>query len=109
MVADDGVVVADASGMLTKRTSAVILAALGLFAGHYRNTGSSTEFTVVITLPVGAVLDPQASITVTPEASSSVSVTPFVIAGSRTTTAFSISFPGGLQPGESINWLVKNP
>jgi hypothetical protein len=109
MVADDGVVVADASGTLTKRTTAVILAALGLFAGHYRNSGSSTEFTVVISLPVGAVLDPQASITVTPEASSSVSVTPFVIAGSRTATAFSISFPGGLQPGESINWLVKNP
>ncbi len=106
---NDGIVVADATGMLEKKDRSIILGMLGIYGGRYTNTGGVPEFTVVVTLPIGATLDPQASITLTPEASTSVSATPFIINGSRTASTFSISFPGGLNPGEAINWLVRNP
>jgi len=106
---DEGIVVADAAGKLTKRDKDVLLGLLGISAGRYENTTAAPQFTVVITMPTGFVLNGNASISITPEATSSVSITPFVIAGSRTASTFSISFPGGLNPGEAINWLVKNP
>ncbi|HRK03632.1 MAG TPA: hypothetical protein PLW14_00905 [Chlorobiota bacterium] len=109
LTANDGFVIADAAGTIAKRDRSAILAALGIFGGRYTNASAATEYTVVITLPVGATLDAQASITITPEATTSVSITPFIVSGSRTATSFTINFPGGLNPGESINWLVRNP
>ena len=106
---NDGIVIADGNGTITKRDKSVLLGLLGITAGRYENTGATTQYTVVINIPGGFVLDAAASITITPEATSSVSITPFVVAGSRTPNSFSISFPGGLDPGEAINWLVKNP
>lgn len=106
---NDGIMVADGAGTITKRDKSVLLGLLGLTAGRYENTGATTVFTVVINIPGGFQMDPSASITITPEATSSVSITPFVVAGSRTLTSFTINFPGGLDPGEAINWLVKNP
>ncbi|MDZ4745634.1 MAG: hypothetical protein SGJ05_06485 [bacterium] len=105
----DGIVVADASGMLVKRDRQALLEMLGIYGGRYVNTTGTELFSVVVTLPSGATLDPNASITLTPEASSSVSVTPFVVNGSRTSTTFTVNFPGGLNPAEAINWLVRNP
>ena len=105
----DGIVVADASGMLVKRDRQALLEMLGIYGGRFVNVTQTEQFSVVITLPSGATLDPNASITLTPEASTSVSVTPFVVSGSRTSTTFTINFPGGLNPGESINWMVRNP
>lgn len=109
LAADDGLVVADVNGTLSKRDKSALFAAFGLASGRYNNAGAAPENTVVITLPPGFVLDPNAAIILTPEATVSVSATPFVIANSRTATTFSISFPGGLNPGEAINWMVKNP
>lgn len=106
---DDGLLYADANGTISKRDRSSLLAMLGIYGGRYTNGTSGAEFTVVITLPVGVTLDSQASITITPEATTSVSITPFIVNGSRTANAFTISFPGGLNPGESINWLVRNP
>lgn len=106
---NDGIVIADGNGTITKRDKNVLLGLLGIAAGRFENTGATTQFSVVVTIPGGFTLDPAASITITPEATSSVSITPFVVAGSRTTTTFTINFPGGLDPGEAINWLVKNP
>lgn len=105
----DGIMVADGSGAISKRSRDVLLSMLGISAGRYTNQTAATQYNVVITLPAAAVLDPQASIVLTPEASQSVSVTPFVVSGSRTVTSFTINFPGGLNPGEAINWMVKNP
>lgn len=105
----EGIVVADAAGMLIKRDRQALLEMLGIYGGRFVNTAQAEQFSVVITLPSGATLDPNASITLTPEASTSVSVTPFVVSGSRTSTTFTINFPGGLNPGESINWMVRNP
>lgn len=105
----DGVVVADAAGMLVKRDRQALLEMLGIYGGRFVNSTATEQYSVVITLPSGATLDPQAAITVTPEASTSVSITPFVISGSRTATTFTINFPGGLNPGEAINWMVRNP
>ncbi|MBC8125398.1 MAG: hypothetical protein H7X70_06655, partial [Candidatus Kapabacteria bacterium] len=107
--ATDGVVVADATGTLLKKDRSIILGLLGIYGGRYTNAGAVPEFNVIITLPPGAILDPQASITVTPEASTSVSATPFIVNGSRTANTYTINFPGGLNPGEAINWLVRNP
>ncbi len=109
VASDDGLVVATGNGTLTKRDKSSVLAMLGIYGGRYQNGTASPEFTVVITLPAGSTLDPQAAISLTPEASSSVSATPFVVNGSRTATTFIINFPGGLNPGEAINWMVKNP
>ncbi|RPI66034.1 MAG: hypothetical protein EHM43_11945 [Ignavibacteriae bacterium] len=106
---DDGLVVADAAGTITKRDKSVILGLLGIASGRYVNNGAAPENTVVITMPPGFTLDPNASINITPEATTSVSITPFIIANSRTATTFSVSFPGGLNPGEAINWMVQNP
>ncbi len=109
LTANDGLVIADGSGTITKRDKSVLLDLLGIAAGRFENTGATTQFNVVINIPGGFQMDPAASITITPEATSSVSITPFVVAGSRTPTSFTINFPGGLDPGEAINWLVKNP
>lgn len=109
LAASDGIVMADAAGTLTKRDASDLLARLGIASGRYTNTTSDPQFTVVITLPLGFVLAQDASITLTPEASMSVSVTPVVVAGSRTPTSFTVSFPGGLNTNESLNWFVKNP
>lgn len=107
--ATDGVVVADANGLLGKVDKATLLNLLGIFSGRFENTTAAPMFTVVITLPVGATLAANASIGLTPEASTSVSITPFVVNGSRTSTQFTVTFPGGLNPGEVINWTVHNP
>jgi len=107
--ANDGIVVTDASGLLQKKDRSIILGLLGIYGGRYTNTSAAPEFNVVVTLPPGATMDPQAAIVVTPEASTSVSVTPFIVNGSRTANSFAINFPGGLNPGEAINWLVRNP
>jgi len=109
VVSTDGIMVADGAGTISKRSRESLLSLLGIAAGRYTNQTAATQFNVVVTLSAGLQLDPLASIIVTPEASQSVSVTPFVVAGSRTLTSFTISFPGGLNPGESINWMVKNP
>lgn len=106
---DNGVVVAGATGTLTKVDRTSLLAMLGIFAGRYENTGAAPVYTVVITMPVGAQLTPGAAITLTPEAPTSVSITPFIVAGSRTANSFTVSFPGGLYPGEAINWTVHTP
>ena len=109
LVGDEGIVVADAAGTISKRDKSAIFALLGIQAGRYVNNTAATEFTVVINLPAGYTLDPVASITITPEVTSSVSAQPFIVAGSRTATTFSIGFPGGLDPGEAINYHVQNP
>jgi hypothetical protein len=109
LAAADGVVMADAGGVLSKRDASDLLAKLGIASGRFTNAGTDPQFTVVITMPAGFALAPDASITITPEASMSVSVTPVVVAGSRTPTSFSVNFPGGLNPNESLNWFVKNP
>lgn len=106
---NDGIVVADGNGTISKRDKSVLLDLLGIRAGRYENTTSATVFNVVITMPTGFTIEPGAAINITPEAASSVSITPFVVAGSRTPTTFTVNFPGGLEPGEAINWLVKNP
>jgi hypothetical protein len=109
LASNDGIVMADAAGLLTKRDATDLLAKLGIASGRYTNTTPDPQFTVVITLPFGFALSQDASITITPEASMSVSVTPVVVAGSRTPTSFTVNFPGGLNTNESLNWLVKNP
>lgn len=106
---NEGVVVADASGTLHKRGKEALFALFGVAAGRYVNTTAGPLFTVVITMPAGTTVDTQASITLTPEASSSVGITPFVVNGSRTASTFTIAFPGGLNPGEAINWMMINP
>jgi hypothetical protein len=108
-VVDDGVVFADAGGTLTKRDRAALLMWLGIENGRYENTTAATQWNVVITLSPGFVMDPNAAITITPEATSSVSATPFIVAGSRTASTFTVNFPGGLNPGEAINYQVTNP
>lgn len=105
----DGIMVADGAGTISKRSRESLLSLLGIAAGRFTNQTSAVQYNVVVTLSSGLQLDPQASIVVTPEASQSVSVTPFVVNGSRTLTSFTINFPGGLNPGEAINWMVKNP
>lgn len=105
----DGIMVADGAGTISKRSRESLLSMLGIAAGRYTNQTTAVQFNVVVTLSAGLQLDPQASIVLTPEASQSVSVTPFVVNGSRTLTSFTINFPGGLNPGEAINWMVKNP
>lgn len=109
LAASDGLVMADATGALSKRDAADLLAKLGIASGRYTNTTSDPQFTVVVALPAGFTLSQDASITITPEASISVSVTPVIVSGSRTPTSFTVNFPGGLNPNESLNWLVKNP
>jgi hypothetical protein len=109
LASNDGIVMADAAGLLTKRDATDLLAKLGIASGRYTNTTPDPQFTVVITLPFGFALSQDASITITPEASMSVSITPVVVAGSRTPTSFTVNFPGGLNTNESLNWLVKNP
>jgi len=109
LVASDGIVMADAAGTLTKRDASDLLARLGIASGRYTNTTSDPQFTVVISLPMGFKLAQDASITLTPEASASVSATPVVVAGSRTAVSFTVSFPGGLNTNESLHWFVKNP
>lgn len=109
LAVNDGLVMADASGTLTKRDASDLLAKLGIASGRYTNATADPQFTVVINLPLGFSLDPSASITITPEASISVSVTPVVVSGSRTPTSFTVNFPGGLNTNESLNWFVKNP
>lgn len=106
---NDGIVVADNAGTFTKRDKSLFLSELGVARGRYENTGTTAQYNVVITTPVGFTLDAQAAIIVTPEASQSVSITPFIVAGSRTANSFTINFPGGLNPGEAINWLVMSP
>lgn len=105
----EAIVVADANGTLHKRGKDALFALFGITHGRYTNNTANPQFVVVITLPAGPALDPQASITLTPEASTSVGITPFVVNGSRTATSFTINFPGGLNPGEAINWMVMNP
>lgn len=104
-----GLVAADAAGLLQKIDKNVILNLLGIYGGRFTNQTQQTLYNVVINMPPGVTINPTASITITPEASTSVGITPFIVATSRLPTAFSINFPGGLDPGESINWLVKNP
>jgi len=105
-VQDVGAVVADASGRLMKSTPAALRRLAGMHGGRYTNTGSETQFNVVITLPAGVQVDAETSITVTPEAATSVSISPFIVRSSRMTDRFTISFPGGLDPGEAVNWMV---
>jgi hypothetical protein len=105
----EAVVVADANGTLHKRGKDALFALFGITHGRYTNNTANTQFVVVITLPPGPALDPQASITLTPESSTSVGITPFIVNGSRTATSFTINFPGGLNPGEAINWMIINP
>lgn len=105
----EAVVVADANGTLHKRGKDALFSLFGIASGRYVNATANAQFVVVITLPAGATLDAQASITLTPEASASVGITPFIVNGSRTATSFTINFPGGLNPGEAINWMVMNP
>ncbi len=109
LATNDGIVMADATGALSKRDASDLLAKLGIASGRYTNATSDPQFTVVVSLPAGFALAQDASITITPEASISVSITPVVVSGSRTATSFTVSFPGGLNPNESLNWLVKNP
>lgn len=109
LAADDGIVMADATGSLSKRDASDLLTRLGIASGRYTNSTPDPQFTVVITMPFGFTLAQEASITLTPEASMSVSVTPVVVAGSRTPTSFTVNFPGGLNTNESLNWFVKNP
>ena len=106
---NEGIVVADGGGTLTKRDKSLFLSELGVARGRYTNAGAAPEYTVVITTPVGFTLDAQAAIVITPEATVSVSITPFIVNGSRTANSFTINFPGGLNPGESINWICLNP
>lgn len=109
LASNDGIVMADAAGQLSKRDATDLLSKLGIASGRYTNTTTDPQFTVAITLPLGFVLSQDASITITPEASVSVSITPVVVAGSRTPTSFTVNFPGGLNSNESLNWFVKNP
>jgi hypothetical protein len=104
-----GLVAATATGQLQKIDKNVILNLLGIHGGRYVNQTATTQFNVVITMPPGVTIQANASITVTPESTSSIGVTPFVVLTSRMATGFSINFPGGLDPGEAINWLIKNP
>jgi len=105
----DGVVVADANGQLGKVDKSTLLNLLGIHSGRFENSTTATMFTVVITMPVGITFAGNASINLTPEASTSVSITPFVVNGSRTSTQFTVNFPGGLNPGEALNWTVHSP
>jgi len=105
----EGVVVADANGTLHKRGKDALFALFGIVSGRYVNLTANPVFNVVISLPPNTTLSDVASITLTPEASTSVGITPFIVNGSRTSTTFTINFPGGLNPGEAINWMVMNP
>ncbi|MCU0330092.1 MAG: hypothetical protein MUC47_03820 [Candidatus Kapabacteria bacterium] len=107
--ASESVVVADANGTLRKRGKDALFALFGIVSGRYVNNTGNPQFSVVISLPANTTVDAQASITLTPEASTSVGITPFVVNGSRTSSTFTINFPGGLNPGEAINWMVMNP
>ena len=106
--AEAGLVLATQDGRLVKVERTLLRTLTGVHAGRYVNEGSEPQFNVVIVLPADVRLDADASITVTPEATTSVSAAPCVVRSSRLTDRFTISFPGGLNPGEAINWMVVN-
>lgn len=106
--AEAGLVVAMQDGRLVKVERALLRTLTGVHAGRYVNEGSEPQFNVVIVLSPDIRLESDASITVTPEATTSVSAAPCVVRSSRLTDRFTISFPGGLNPGEAINWMVVN-
>lgn len=106
--AEAGLVLAMQDGRLVKVERTLLRTLTGVHAGRYVNEGSEPQFNVVIVLPPEAKLDQDASITVTPEATTSVSAAPCVVRSSRLIDRFTISFPGGLNPGEAINWMVVN-
>jgi len=106
--AEAGLVVAMQDGRLVKVERALLRTLTGVHAGRYVNEGSEPQFNVVIVLSPDIRLDSDASITVTPEATTSVSAAPCVVRSSRLTDRFTISLPGGLNPGEAINWMVVN-
>lgn len=101
-----GVLIADADGRLLKVDAEALRRMTGVYSGRYVNTSAETQFNVVVTLPAGAQIDQEASITVTPEGATSVSISPFIVRSSRMVDRFTISFPGGLDPGEAVNWMV---
>lgn len=101
-----GPVVALGDGRLVKADRSTLGSIFGVYAGRYVNITSDAQFNVVIVVPGATALSPEASITVTPESVTSVSITPFIVRSSRLADRFTISFPGGLNPGEAINWMV---
>ena len=106
--AEAGLVLATQDGRLVKVERTLLRTLTGVHAGRYVNESSEPQFNVVIVLPADVRLDADASITVTPEATTSVSAAPCVVRSSRLSDRFTISFPGGLNPGEAINWMVVN-
>ncbi|MBU3741160.1 MAG: hypothetical protein FGM24_02625 [Candidatus Kapabacteria bacterium] len=101
-----GPVVALGDGRLVKADRSALVTILGVHAGRYVNATNEVQFNVVIVVPTATALSAEASITVTPESVTSVSITPFIVRSSRLADRFTISFPGGLNPGEAINWMV---